>query len=248
LATAYNPNLSFLTIISNLLQSFLKTDLTFPTAPSGADIHSGFYNVWRSVSADVKAKLRPLVSANPSYSISFTGHSLGGAVATLGALDVVTTGFTNANKVLIYTNGAPRIGNAAFYRYVRGMGFQGIFRSVHYNDSKYSSHNHRLLLIFVNAMPSGLTVVSLSLSLSLFLFSCPLYCESIIVVPHLPPESFSFNHHLNEQWISYQNRITFCDDPQNGGEDTNCANLTPPWVSTAAHGLYYDVGMGGLSC
>ncbi|KAJ3414304.1 hypothetical protein HDV05_006753 [Chytridiales sp. JEL 0842] len=200
---SFRGSQNILNWINNL--NFLKTDLNLPGAPGDVDIHSGFWNVWRSVSRQVQAQLNSALAANPSYTVTFTGHSLGGAVATVAALDVASPGgLVPPNRVLIYTHGAPRVGNDPFYLYLKSFGFQNVYRGVNYND----------------------------------------------IVPHLPPTLINFNHILNEQWINFKGSIVVCDDvlPQNGGEDTNCANLTPPWVSTAAHGLYFGYEMGGASC
>lgn len=53
-------------------------------------------------------------TANPSYSIVFTGHSLGAAVATVGAAYIRKAG----SSIDIYTYGSPRVGNKAFVAFV----------------------------------------------------------------------------------------------------------------------------------
>lgn len=60
-----------------------------------------------------------------------TGHSIGGAVATLAAAELRSTGL----KVDTYTFGSPRVGNTAFASFVTGTGQQGTnFRMTHEND------------------------------------------------------------------------------------------------------------------
>lgn len=56
---------------------------------SGCEVHSGFHAAWDAVSTDVFAKLTTLRTAYPTYSVSFTGHSLGAAVATIGCASYV---------------------------------------------------------------------------------------------------------------------------------------------------------------
>ena len=53
-----------------------------------------------------------IVLDNPTYSVWFTGHSLGGALTVLTALDCRLSGIVNQSQ--IYTFGQPRIGNGVF--------------------------------------------------------------------------------------------------------------------------------------
>ncbi len=56
------------------------------------------------------------INAHPGYQIVFTGHSLGGAVATIVAYDAITRGHINpsVNEPSLMTFGQPRTGNEAF--------------------------------------------------------------------------------------------------------------------------------------
>ncbi|GMT10954.1 hypothetical protein PFISCL1PPCAC_2251, partial [Pristionchus fissidentatus] len=50
------------------------------------------------------------------HSISFTGHSLGGALAALAAARTVKQGFRPSHRVKVYTFGEPRVGSLNFAR------------------------------------------------------------------------------------------------------------------------------------
>ncbi len=54
----------------------------------GALVHEGFYAAYAAVSSQVIAAVRKLHASHPTASLLFTGHSLGGALATFASVDV----------------------------------------------------------------------------------------------------------------------------------------------------------------
>ncbi|CAA7271237.1 unnamed protein product [Cyclocybe aegerita] len=99
-----------------------------------ATAHSGFMSGFNAVGKDVLGVVSWQTSQYPSYRIVLTGHSLGGAIASLGAL-VVKSALPQANVVL-YTYGQPRVGNTNFASYLEKMiGVNNVFRVVHTTDS-----------------------------------------------------------------------------------------------------------------
>ncbi|RUP44771.1 A serine protease triad forms the catalytic Centre of A triacylglycerol lipase [Jimgerdemannia flammicorona] len=67
------------------------------------------------------------------YKLHLIGHSLGGSVAVLQALDFYqNAGFDNSNTIT-YTYGEPRLGDPDFARYVNKTGLR-IFRTISMND------------------------------------------------------------------------------------------------------------------
>ncbi|KAI8806178.1 Alpha/Beta hydrolase protein [Cladochytrium replicatum] len=121
------------------------TNLNFATsaywisgkAPSGANFHSGFQNLYSTISGTVRTFVSNLAAANPTASIVFTGHSLGGALAMHAALDLAQTKYvarlTPAN-IRVFTQGEPRIGNNAAGVWVTGQGWGSVYRGVNYDD------------------------------------------------------------------------------------------------------------------
>ncbi|GAB4384667.1 MAG: lipase family protein [Elainellaceae cyanobacterium] len=94
---------------------------------SGAKMHSGFSAAYMSV----RKQIHEYLSTHDAATVTTTGHSLGGALATLCAVDVQ---YNFADKVAIdvYTFGSPRVGNDGFrdsfnrrvpdsFRFVYGM-------------------------------------------------------------------------------------------------------------------------------
>ncbi|KAJ3106265.1 hypothetical protein HDU97_006716 [Phlyctochytrium planicorne] len=132
IVVAFRGSKNFQNWVENL--KFLKAELSLPGADGTIKVHDGFWNVWSSVRDSVRGAISEFRGWNPNYSITFVGHSLGAATTTLAAVDSVVSGLIPAWKISLYTQGSPRVGNAAFYRYVTNIGFSGVYRGVHYND------------------------------------------------------------------------------------------------------------------
>ncbi|KAM0252792.1 hypothetical protein ACHAQJ_007580 [Trichoderma viride] len=117
---------------SNNLRNFI-TDVVFSFADcsfaSGCEVHDGFNDAWNEISSAATAALSQAVAANPSFSVVTTGHSLGGAVATLAAATLRTQGF----PIDIYTYGSPRVGNDVFANFVTAQD-GGEYRVTHVDD------------------------------------------------------------------------------------------------------------------
>jgi triacylglycerol lipase len=83
--------------------------LDYPYAPGAGQVHEGFLEVYQSCRDQV---LPALLALPPQLPLFITGHSLGGAAATLAALDsAVNTPFKTP---VVYTFAAPRVGNPSF--------------------------------------------------------------------------------------------------------------------------------------
>lgn len=107
-----------------------KRDKIYPygqKSSSGSLMHRGFVKAYFSV----RAQIHKYISDHDISSVTLTGHSLGGALATLSAVDIQYN-FSQKVSVDIYTFGAPKVGNDGFreafnwrvpnsYRFVNGM-------------------------------------------------------------------------------------------------------------------------------
>jgi len=120
------------TEFGNLTDSFVDLAVLLVAEPDGSvgasKAHRGFHvavnNVWDEVLHHIGAYRK----AHPRSEICFTGHSLGGALATI-ALSRFEGGGAS-----LYTFGCPRVGNQAFCQRVAEMADLGIFRFVNGND------------------------------------------------------------------------------------------------------------------
>ncbi|KAG5929725.1 hypothetical protein E4U42_004884 [Claviceps africana] len=79
-------------------------------------VHMGFLQSWKSAREAVVPKLKALKKKYPSYQIRLVGHSLGGAVACLAALELkLSLGW---DDLVVTTFGEPRVGNHQLARYI----------------------------------------------------------------------------------------------------------------------------------
>ena len=98
----------------------LLTDLnvqlqTFPMPSfSDAQVHSGFLSSAQSIQDNLIDALR--YAKTRKIPLFMTGHSLGGAVALLGALKLLSTG---GEVDAVWTFGLPKVGNNSFYSAAR---------------------------------------------------------------------------------------------------------------------------------
>jgi hypothetical protein len=109
------------------------------SAPANALVHDGFYGSYNSMRAAMIANVNALLALHPTYSILFTGHSMGGASAVLAALDItdLLAAAGAQNDVVLYTYGQPRLGNPTFAAFASTLLAQrtlGTWRSVHWRD------------------------------------------------------------------------------------------------------------------
>ncbi|EKF28826.1 lipase, putative, partial [Trypanosoma cruzi marinkellei] len=82
----------------------------------GCLVHAGFNCELKSLWVEMGMYLRRLVAKKGIKRILITGHSLGGAMATIAAANLVSQNhlFSHGLKILLYTFGAPRVGNMQF--------------------------------------------------------------------------------------------------------------------------------------
>jgi predicted lipase len=76
-------------------------------------VAKGFYQLYSSLKEDIQVITKQLSSKYATNSILVTGHSLGGALATIMVFDLLYAEPGNLHPTLI-TFGSPRVGNAEF--------------------------------------------------------------------------------------------------------------------------------------
>jgi len=138
----YHPDrqeivVSFRGTVPTSIQNWV-TDIVFCEVPANfqglnATVHKGFQTAYAAHADLIVRKVKDLMNWFPNYNVVLTGHSLGGAMSTLLAMDLH---YNHGIKTRIYpvTFGSPRVGNKAF---ADGFisAFQGrSWRITHKND------------------------------------------------------------------------------------------------------------------
>lgn len=96
--------------ITDIFKDVELIQVNFPFVSQAGKTHKGFTKIYRKrVRKHVMDTLLHLSNRKKLY---ITGHSLGGALATLCALDVAVN--TTFKQPILYTFGSPRVGNSAF--------------------------------------------------------------------------------------------------------------------------------------
>jgi len=107
-----------------------SSDKQFPPYPS-AMVHPGFLDVWESHQGFLIPGVLNLIAKYPTYQLVIIGHSLGGAVGTMFAMQLfVNYGITSTHLV---TFGSPRVGDSAFHDLFVSSGVSH-WRLVHEQD------------------------------------------------------------------------------------------------------------------
>jgi len=87
-----------------------------PCKSSGCQVHQGFYKTYLSVQSQIQTAVKALwTTYGSSTNFQVTGHSLGGAMAAMCAIDFYVT--YGVQPQYVYTFGEPRLGNQQFATY-----------------------------------------------------------------------------------------------------------------------------------
>lgn len=93
--------------------------------------HDGFVDAWNSVRSDVWKAVKSFQSTHKARSLWITGHSLGGALATLAAADRCFRGLPVDG---LYTYGSPRVLDFDAARHFEAIMGSRTFRFINNND------------------------------------------------------------------------------------------------------------------
>ena len=123
---------------SNSTSNFILDAVIIPSIYGGKSclfcpVHLGFRNGIVSLNTlGLKKAISESVKQHPSSKIIFTGHSLGGALANLAAVQYAEK-HPDHKDVRLYTLGQPRVGGAGYAKYHESK-VPHYFRLVHAKD------------------------------------------------------------------------------------------------------------------
>jgi hypothetical protein len=99
--------------------NFQQSSTTFLNN-SAALIHTGFNTIYSSFRDALINRIYNLLKVNPNQTIVCSGHSLGGALATVCYADIFINNLTS--NVTLYSFASPRVGNIDFVNIVNKKG------------------------------------------------------------------------------------------------------------------------------
>eukprot|EP01117_Protostelium_nocturnum_P011779 TRINITY_DN4295_c0_g1_i2.p1 TRINITY_DN4295_c0_g1~~TRINITY_DN4295_c0_g1_i2.p1 ORF type:complete len:326 (-),score=62.06 TRINITY_DN4295_c0_g1_i2:19-996(-) len=119
--------------LANWITNFgIQLRVPFKAEIPNAKVHVGFLNAYLLIEKDVIQAGIDLTKRFPNRRIIITGHSLGGALATLAAADIAIHPKTSED-VRLWTFGSPRVGNTGFAAYMNTKYLQS-YRIVNNRD------------------------------------------------------------------------------------------------------------------
>jgi len=94
-------------------------------------VHRGFWNGWQSIRTSTLKNIQAAQARCPNCPLLLAGHSLGGSLSTVAAVELYRLGQSN---IQLYTYGSPRVGNDDFVAYFQKTGVYSL-RTVNNADT-----------------------------------------------------------------------------------------------------------------
>jgi triacylglycerol lipase len=92
------------------VSDFISQQVPFKPVKTSCQSHKGFTDIYMTCQQAVRSIVH---MTDPDKPLFITGHSLGGALATLAAFDI---GTNTGREPIVYTYGSPRVGDVKFAR------------------------------------------------------------------------------------------------------------------------------------
>ena len=112
ITAAFRGTLNVQNMISNTFAILVPLGMTNVPNSSGALVHSGFLANYMAVRSQIKTLLKKAIEQHPDYKIQFVGHSMGGTLSKLAALDAYYS-LGKQRQIVEYSFNSPRLGNYA---------------------------------------------------------------------------------------------------------------------------------------
>lgn len=191
---------------------------------SGAQVLTYFQNTYKkNFQSLVLSKLLALgKSTRRTYQYIFTGHNIGGAYATLAALDASTYGYVPVTSTtpLLMTFGSPRVGNYYFATNASEI-IPESYRVVHYND----------LICHLPPCPGQSPIA----------FGCTTPSTTVSG----EKDSLWYGWHVIQEIFYNEGSTSYRSCSQTTGEDTFCSDALPI-DSYSANRMYLGIDIDSL--
>ncbi|KAI8851376.1 Alpha/Beta hydrolase protein [Chytridium lagenaria] len=101
----------------------LNANVWKTSAANTVRIHQGFLKAYKTLEPLIDVELqRVLAECSSCDTVVFTGHSLGGAMATIATYMYSTNGKIGNRKIRLFTFGSPRVATSALWKAVEATG------------------------------------------------------------------------------------------------------------------------------
>ncbi|KAJ2725205.1 hypothetical protein GGI07_001467 [Coemansia sp. Benny D115] len=115
------------------IESFSTSFVQWPTSISGSHVSTGFLEGYQVASGPIIQHIKALVTTYPGYTIVATGHSLGGARASMFVADIAAYYPQYLSRIQLFTYGQPKCGDLSFATFMNGLSIPKI-REVNKSD------------------------------------------------------------------------------------------------------------------
>ena len=130
IAIAFRGTQHFIQLVTEILRMSTEPQTDFK---AGGKVQQYFLDALEVVWNDLKKYANEEMKNYPSYKVWVTGHSLGGALASLASTLIMFEGNTTRDNLRLYTFGQPRVGNYD-YALTHDSLVPLSFRVTHYRD------------------------------------------------------------------------------------------------------------------
>lgn len=220
-----------------MLEGLMSLAMPKQASPIGGKVQAYFSSGFDALWPQMHEAVLGLMRANPDHSLLVTGHSLGGAMASLAAASLAAIDSVAPSRLAFYSFGEPRVGDYFFARAFDRL-VPNSWRVVHGND---------LIVHLPICSP-----VMLSARRSSSLTATPFSCSGHLGFPYHHGTEVFFPRTADMQHGSDDYRVC-TGTPIN--EDSSCANASDNWRSclspsklmecAEAHKVYYGIHLGG---
>ena len=130
IAISFRGSEHFKQVINEALRALIEPKVSFK---AGGKVQAYFNDAFLLLWNELKTEAYKQITSYPSYKVWVTGHSLGGAMASLASTAIAYDRKVTKDNLILYTFGQPRVGNYD-YALTHDKLVPISFRVTHYRD------------------------------------------------------------------------------------------------------------------